>query len=144
MSEEVQPENNTRGTLSGVMIVLFSSLLSTAFFATFFTLAYVKHMPYGRMQAMLLQVTSILFTVVLTQYLSKKIQGDKLKFMQGFLGGWLASLVLAIFINSFYTIFSRITGKELLPKGAFAMVLMLYSAIGIFVSLIFALILKKE
>lgn len=144
MSEEIQSENNTRGVLSGVMIVLFSSLLSTIFFGAFFTLAYVKHMPYGRMQAMLLQVTSILFTVVLTQYLSRKIQGDRLKFMQGFLGGWLASLVLAIFINSFYTIFARITGKELLPKGAFAMVLMLYSAIGIFVSLIFALILKKE
>jgi len=45
----------------------------------------MKKMPYGRFQAMILQVTSILFTVVLTQYLSKKIQGDKLKFMQGFL-----------------------------------------------------------
>ena len=144
MSEEVQAENNTRGLLSGIMIILFSALLSTIFFGGFFTLAYVKHMPYGRMQAMLLQVTSILFTVVLTQYLSRKIQGDKLKFMQGFLGGWLASLVLAIFINSFYTIFSKITGAALLPQGAFAMVLMLYSAIGIFVSLVFALILKKE
>ena len=144
MSEEIQPENNTRGVLSGIMIILFAALLSTIFFGSFFTLAYVKKMPYGRPQAMLLQVTSILFTVVLTQYLSKKIQGDKLKFMQGFLGGWLASLVLAIFINSFYTIFSKITGEQLLPKGAFAMVLMLYSAIGVFVSLVFAFILKKE
>lgn len=144
MNEEVQPENNTRGVLSGIMIILFSSLLSTVFFGAFFTLAYVKKMPYGRPQAMFLQVTSILFTVVLTQYLSKKIQGDKLKFMQGFLGGWLASLVLAIFINSFYTVFSKITGTQLLPKGAFAMVLMLYSAFGIFISLVFAFILKKE
>jgi hypothetical protein len=64
--------------------------------------------------------------------------------MQGFLGGWLASLVLAIFVNSFYTIFSKITGTAVLPKGAFAMVLMLYSAIGVFVSLVFAFILKKE
>lgn len=144
MNEEIQPENNARGVLSGIMIILFASLLSTIFFGAFFTLAYVKKMPYGRPQAMFLQVTSILFTVVLTQYLSKKIQGDKLKFMQGFLGGWLASLVLAIFINSFYTIFSKITGTQLLPKGAFAMVLMLYSAFGIFISLVFAFILKKE
>lgn len=144
MSEDVQQENGARGMVTGVMIILFSSLLSTLFFAGFFTLAYMKKMSYGRPQAMFLQVTSILFTVVLTQYLSKKIQGDKLKFMQGFLGGWLASLVLAIFINSFYTIFSKITGTQLLPKGAFAMVLMLYSAFGIFISLVFAFILKKE
>jgi len=101
-------------------------------------------MPYGRMQAMLSQVTSILFAVFLTQYLSRKIQGDRLKFMQGFLGGWMASLVLAMFVTAFYSIFSSITGTQLLPKGAFAMVLMLYSAIGVFVSLVFAFILKKE
>ena len=144
MSETTSPEGSTRGVMSGIMIILFSALLSTIFFGTFFTLAYLKKMPYGRFQAMILQVTSILFTVVLTQYLSKKIQGDKLKFMQGFLGGWLASLVLAIFVNSFYAIFSKITGTAVLPKGAFAMVLMLYSAIGVFVSLVFAFILKKE
>lgn len=144
MSEEVQEESSARGMLSGIMIILFSSLLSTLFFGAFFTLAYIKKMPYGRMQAMLLQVTSILFTVVLTQYLSKKIQGDKLKFMQGFLGGWLSSLVLSIFVNSFYTLFSKFTGTQVLPKGAFAMVMMLYSFFGIFISLIFAFILKKE
>ena len=144
MSEEVQPENNTRGLLSGIMIILFSALLSTIFFGGFFTLAYVKHMPYGRMQAMLSQVTAILFAVVLTQFLSRKIQGDKLTVMQGFLGGWLASLVLGIFVNTFYTIFQKITGANIVPKGAFAMILMLYSAIGVFVSLVFAFILKKE
>lgn len=144
MSNPMTSDNNPRGTLSGITIILLSALLSTLFFAAFFTLAYVKKMPYGRMQAMLFQVTSILFAVVLTQVLSRKIQGDKLKFMQGFLGGWLASLVLAIFINTFYTIFAKVTGTQLLPKGAFAMILMLYSAIGIFVSLVFAIILKKE
>lgn len=144
MEEQPNTESNIRGTLSGVLIVLLSALMSTVFFAIFFILAYVKQMPYGRMQAMLLQVTSIMFTVILTQYLSKKVQGDKLSLMQGFLGGWLASLVLAIFIISFYTIFSMFTGKQLLPQGAFAMVLMLYSAIGVFVSLVFGLIMKKE
>ena len=139
-------ESNPRGALSGIMIILFSTLLSTLFFAGFFTLAHIKNMPYGRMQAMLSQVTSILFAVFLTQYLSRKIQGDRLKFMQGFLGGWMASLVLAMFVTAFYSIFSSITGTQLLPKGkgAFAMVLMLYSAIGVFVSLVFAFILKKE
>ncbi len=144
MNEPTPQDNNTRGTLTGIMVTLFSALFATLFFAGFFTLAYLRHMPYGRMQAMLSQVTAILFAVVLTQYLSKKIQGDKLKFMQGFLGGWLASLVLAIFVNTFYTLFAKITGTNLVPKGAFAMILMLYSAIGVFVSLVFALILKNE
>jgi len=144
MNQPIPQDNNTRGTMTGIMVTLFSALFATLFFAGFFILAYIKHMPYGRMQAMLSQVTAILFAVVLTQFLSRKIQGDKLTVMQGFLGGWLASLVLGIFVNTFYTIFQEITGANIVPKGAFAMILMLYSAIGVFVSLVFAFILKKE
>lgn len=93
---------------------------------------------------MVLQITSILFAVALTQVLSKKIQGNKLSLMQGFLGGWMASLVLAIFVSTFYSIFSKVTGNQLVPKGALTMLVMLYSGIGIFISLILAIILKKE
>lgn len=139
-----QDSNNTRGVLSGITITLFAALVSTIFFALFFTLAYKKGLPYGPAQAMILQITSIIVTVSITQFLSRKIQGDKLSVMQGFLGGWMSSLVLAIFISTFYNVFSKITGMQLLPKGAFAVVLMLYSGIGIIFSLILAFILKKE
>ncbi len=138
------PPNNTRGVLSGITITLFSALVSALFFAAFFTLAYVKKLPYGRPQAMILQMTSIVVVVGMTQFLSRKIQGNKLSLMQGFLGGWMASLVLAIFISTFYTLFSKATGTQLMPKGAFAIVLMLYSGIGIIFSLLLAIVLKKE
>lgn len=144
MNETPSNNTSTRGILSGILITLFASLLSTIFFAAFFTLAYVKKMPYGRPQAMILQITAILVTSAMTQYLSRKIQGDRLSFMQGFLGGWMSSLVLAFFITAFYSVFSSVTGTPLLPTGAFAQVLMLYSGIGIFISLILALVLKKE
>ncbi len=139
-----QQDNNPRGVVTGIMITLFSVLISTVLFALFFTTAYLKKMPYGRSQALIFQFTSIVIAIGMTQFLSRKIQGNKLSIMQGFLGGWMASLVLAIFICSFYTIFSSITGMQLLPKGAFAKVLMLYSGIGIIISLILAVILKKE
>ena len=71
MNETPSPEGSTRGVMSGIMIILFSALLSTIFFGSFFTLAYLKKMPYGRFQAMILQVTSILFTVVLNIFLKK-------------------------------------------------------------------------
>ena len=139
-----QADSNPRGILSGIMITLFTAFLSTLLFGVFFTLAYIKKMPYGPTQAMILQITSILVTVGLTQFLARKIQGDKLSFFQGFLSGWMSSLILAIFICTFYTVFSKITGMQVLPQGAFAKVLMLYSGIGIFISLILAVILKKE
>ena len=142
MSE--QQDNNPRGVLTGIMITLFSVLISTTFFGIFFTLAYIKKLPYGGMQAIILQVTSIIVAAGITQFLSRMVQGNKLSFMQAFLGGWMASLILAIFICSFYTIFSKITGMQFLPPGAFAKVLMLYSGLGIFISLILAVILKKE
>jgi hypothetical protein len=138
------PDNNPRGVVTGIMITLFAALVSTLFFAVFFTLAYVKKMPYGKPQAMLLQTASILVTVGITQYLSRMIQGNRLSFLQGFLGGWMASLVLAMLISSFYTIFSKFTGQPLLPQGGFAIVLMLYSGLGIFISLILALLFKKD
>ena len=144
MSNEQQSDGNPRGALSGILITLISSLLSTVFFASFFTLAYIKHMPYGRPHAMILQVTANAFAVVHTLYLSRKVQGDKLSYMQGFLGGWTSSLVLALFVSSFYSIFSSITNTPTMPTGGFAMIVMLYSAIGMLFSLISALIFKKD
>ena len=142
MNEQI--ENNPRGVVTGIMITLFAVIVSTVLFGSFFTAAYVKKMAYGNLQAMVLQLTSIVVAIGITQFLSRMIQGNKLSMMQGFLGGWMASLVLAIFICSFYTIFSNITGTQLLPKGAFAKVLMLYSGIGIIISLILAVIFKKD
>lgn len=144
MSEETQQDNSPRGAMSGILITLISALVSTVFFASFFTLAYIKHMPYGRPQAMLLQVTAIAFSVILTLYLSRKVQGDRLSYMQGFLGGWMTSLVLALFVSSFYSIFSSITQTPTMPKGGFAMIVMLYSAIGMLFSLASAIIFKKD
>lgn len=141
---ENQQDNNPRGVVTGIMITLFSVLIATLLFASFFIAAYLQKMPYGNAQALIFQFTSILVAIGMTQFLSRKIQGNKLSMMQGFLGGWMASLMLAIFICSFYTIFSSITGVQLLPKGAFAKVLMLYSGIGMIISLILAVILKKE
>ena len=40
--EEQQSDSNPRGALSGILITLISSLLSTVFFASFFTLAFIK------------------------------------------------------------------------------------------------------
>ncbi len=144
MSNEQPTETNPRGALSGILITLIAALVSTLFFASFFTLAYIKHMPYGRPQAMILQVTAIAFAVVLTLYLSRKVQGDKLSYMQGFLGGWMTSLVLALFVSSFYSIFSSITKTPTMPTGGFAMIVMLYSAIGMLFSLVSAIIFKKD
>lgn len=142
--DEQQPANNARGALSGILITLIAATMSTVFFASFFTLAYVKHMPYGRPQAMILQVISIAFAVVFTLYLSRKVQGDKLTYMQGFLGGWMVSLVLALFVSFFYSVFSSITETQTIPKGGFAMIVMLYSAIGMLFSLVSAIIFKKD
>ncbi|MFN8283096.1 MAG: hypothetical protein U0U67_07755 [Chitinophagales bacterium] len=143
MSEQPS-DSNPRGALSGILITLISAGMATLFFAAFFTLAYIKHMPYGRPQAMILQVTAIAFTVILTLFLSRKVQGDKLSYMQGFLGGWMASLVLALFVSAFYSVFSSITKTPTMPKGGFAMVVMLYSAIGMLFSLAAAMIFKKD
>lgn len=144
--ENNEQDYSPRGVLSGITIALFSAFVSVLFFAAFYSLAYVKKMPFGNMQAVILQTTAILTTVVMYQYLSRKIQGNKLSIMQAFLGGWMASLILALFVITFYSIFQKITKINMVPDGSgvFSSVLMLYSAIGMFISLIFALILKKS
>lgn len=144
MNEEIQQENNTRGVLSGFMIAIFSALFSTLFYSGFSTLVYVKKLPFGGPQAVIVQIVSIVFAVALSQYLARKIQGNKLSIMQALLIGWLTSLMLAMFIASFYTIFSKVTGQHLLPKGAFAMLLLLYNGLGLVWSIIIGVILKKE
>lgn len=144
MSEQLTTENNARGVLSGFMIAIFSALFSTLFYAGFSTLVYVKKMPFGGPQAVIVQIVSIIFAVALSQYLARKIQGDKLSIIQAVLMGWLTSMILAMFIASFYSIFSKITGVQLLSKGAFAMLLLLYNGLGLVWSIIVGVILKKE
>ena len=143
MTEEIQ-ENNPRGVASGFIIAIISALFATVFFASFTTLVYVKSMPFGKPQAVIVQITSIVMAVGLAQFLSRKIQGNKLSMMQALLIGWLSSLILAMFVATFYSIFSKITGQDLLQKGAFAMLLMLYNGLGLVWSIILGVILKKE
>lgn len=143
MIEEIQ-DNNPRGVASGFIIAIISALFATVFFASFTTLVYVKSMPFGKPQAVIVQITSIVMAVGLAQFLSRKIQGDKLTMMQALLIGWLSSLILAMFVATFYSIFSKITGQDLLQKGAFAMLLMLYNGLGLVWSIILGVILKKE
>lgn len=143
MSEQLQ-DNNPRGVASGFVIAIISALFATLFFAAFTTLVYVKQMPFGKPQAVIVQITSIVMAVGLSQFLSRKIQGNKLTMMQALLIGWLTSLILAMFIATFYSIFSKITHQDLLQKGAFAMLLMLYNGLGLVWSIILGVILKKE
>jgi hypothetical protein len=137
-------EPGSRGVLSGILITLLSALVAALFFALFFSLAYYKKMPYGKPQAIILQVTAALVAVGMTQFLSRKIQGDRLSFLQAFLGGWMSSLVLGMFLSFFYNIFFRITEVQVMPEGAFAMILMLFSLLGLFISLLLSFIFKKE
>lgn len=141
-----QPDNQSRGTLSGIAIVLFAALVSTAMYALFFTLAYKKNLPDDqfRFVGVFMQITAAIVSVGLTQFLSRKIQGDRLGFMQAFLGGWMSCLVLGMLISFFYSIFSRITGQDNLPQGAFAAILMLFSFLGLVISLLLSFIFKKE
>lgn len=143
MSEQLQ-DNNPRGVLSGFVIAIISALFSTLFFASFTTLVYVKNMPFGKPQAVIVQIVSVIIAVALAQFLSRKIQGDKLSMMQALLIGWLSSLILGMFIATFYTIFSSFTHQNLMQKGAFAMLLLLYNGLGLVWSIIIGVILKKE
>lgn len=136
--------NNPRGVLSGFMIAIVSALFSTIFFTAFTTLAYVKKMPFGQAQAVFIQILAIVMAVFLSQFLSRKIQGNKLSMMQGLLIGWLSSLMLAMFVASYYTIFSKITGQNIMQKGAFAMLLLLYNGLGLVWSIIIGVFLRKE
>ena len=143
MREELQ-DNNPRGVLSGFVIAIISALFSTVFFAFFTSLVYIKKMPFGKPQAVIVQITSIIIAVILAQFLSRKIQGNKLSMMQALLMGWLTSLILAMFIATFFTIFSRITHQDIMQKGAFAMLLLLYNGLGLIWSIIIGVFLKKE
>ena len=148
MAEDlIEPSNpNSRGALSGIAIILFSALIASGFYALFFSLAYKKNLPADqfRFVAMVLQIAAALVAVAMTQFLSRKIQGDRLNFMQAFLGGWMSALVVGMFISFFYSIFSKITGAENMPQGAFAAILMLFSLLGLFISLLLSFIFKKE
>ncbi len=143
MSEEVQG-SNPRGVLSGFAIAIFSALFSTIFFASFNMLVYVKKMPFGRPQQVIVGIVSVIIAVASAQFLSRKIQGDKLSMLQAVLIGWLSSLILAMFIATFFSIFSSVTHQQLMGKGAFAMLLMLYNGLGLVWSIIIGVILKKE
>jgi hypothetical protein len=141
MSEQTQ-DNNPRGALTGIFIALLSALFAALFYIGFTYLAYIKNKPMAGAQQVIVQVVSAAFAIGLTQFLFRQVQGNKLQFKQGFLGGWMASLMLGIFVAFYYNIFAKHIGNPL-PKIAFAMVLMLYNLLGIIISFIFAFVLKK-
>lgn len=143
MSDQVQ-DNNPRGVASGFAIAIVAALFATLFFSSFTILVYVKKMPFGKPQAVIVQIVSVVIAVFLSQFLSRKIQGNKLSMMQALLIGWLSSLILAMFIATFYSVFSSITHQDLMQKGAFAMLLILYNGLGLVWSIIIGVILKKE
>lgn len=99
---------------------------------------------FGQLQNTVFTVLSVIVAVVLAQLLSRGIQGNRLSFMQAFLSGWMASLILGMFINFFFTIFIQITKMPPLQEGSFARMMMLFSMLGIFTSLILSLITKKN
>lgn len=144
MEPNSNASNNPRGVLSGFMIAIVSALFSTVFYVTFTLLAYTKKMPFGQAQVVVLQIICIIMSVILAQFLARKIQGNKLSMLQALLSGWLTSMMLAIFISSYYTIFSKITGLNIMPKGAFAMLLLLYNGLGLVWSIIIGVFMRKE
>ena len=148
MTEDLinQPDNNSRGFLSGITITLFSAIIAVLFFALFMGVAYTKKMPIEKLYfaRMFLQITAVVVAVGMTQFLSRKIQGDRLGFMQAFLGGWMSSLMLGMLTALFYSIFYRVTELPLMPEGGFAILLIFFSALGLFISLLLSFIFKKE
>lgn len=141
---EQQPDS--RGTLSGIVIALLSAVVATTFYAVFFVLAYHKNLPEAHMRFvdMILQLTGALVTVAMTQFLSRNLQGGRLSFLQAFLGGWMSSLMLGMLISFFYSIFVKVKELPALPEGTFAMKLMLFSLLGLIISLLLSFIFKKE
>lgn len=142
MDEQLQ-DNNPRGAVTGIFIALLAALFSALFFIGFTYLAYIKNKTMVPAQQVIIQVVTASVAIGLTQYLFRQVQGNKLLFKQGFLGGWMSSLMLGIFIAFYNNLFAKHLGNPL-PKIAFAMVLMLYNLLGIIISFIFALILKKN
>ncbi|MDB5227794.1 MAG: hypothetical protein JWN78_1987 [Bacteroidota bacterium] len=141
MNEEQR--DNPRGALSGVFIATISAVVSASFFILFFYMAYTKGKHLGPPQLVILQLTAVLVTVGMTQFLFRQIQGNKLLYRQGFLGGWMSSLILGIFVAFFYNIFSKKSGIAL-PSASFAMVLILYNLLGLIISLILAFVFRKN
>lgn len=141
--DEQQPANNARGALTGIFISLLSALFSALFFIGFTYLAYIKKKQMIPAQQVIVQIMAASLAIGLTQFLFRQVQGNKLLFKQGFLGGWMSSLMLGIFIAFYNNIFANHIGSPL-PKIAFAMVLMLYNLLGIIISFIFALLLRKQ
>lgn len=143
MNQPVQ-DSNPQGVLSGLLIALISSLFSTMFFGAFITLTHIKNIVPKEAQIVFVQIVCVIMCVFLAQFLAKKIQGNKLSFMQALLIGWLTALMLAMFVAAFYTLFTKITGIRTLQNGAFAMLLLLYNGLGIVWSIIIGVFLKKE
>ncbi|MCB0507779.1 MAG: hypothetical protein R2739_02645 [Chitinophagales bacterium] len=143
MENNSLPDNNPRGVLSGLAITIVSALFSTIFYVAFTLLAYYKKMPFSEAKVVFTQIISIVMSVFLALYLARKIQGNKLSLIQGILTGWMASMMLAIFISTYYTIFFKAT-NQFMPEGAFARLLFLYNGIGLIWSIIFAIFLRKE
>jgi H+/Cl- antiporter ClcA len=136
-------EYNPRGTFSGIFIAILSAFVSVIFYALFVYLAYKQQKQMNPPQQVILQVTAAAVAVGMTQFLFRQVQGNKLQFRQGFFGGWMSSLILGIFVISFYSIFSKNIGVSL-PRESFAMVLILYNLLGLIISFIFAFIFKKK
>lgn len=145
MNNEInQSANSAQGMLTGIMITLFAAFIGALGYSIVFSLAYYKGLPFEYVQNMVFTILSIFISVLITQILSRIIQGNKLSFMQAFLGGWMSSLVLGMFISFFYSIFIKITNTQKLPEGTFALRMMLFSMIGIIISVILSIIIKKK
>jgi hypothetical protein len=145
MDNEIQEHSNpAQGMVTGIMITLFASTIATIAYAAVFSLAFYKGKYFGNVQNMGFTILSVFMSVLITQILSRMIQGNKLTFMQAFLGGWMSSLILGMFISFFYSIFIKITKTNALPEGTFALRMMLFSMLGIFISLFLSLIIKKN
>lgn len=143
MEEEIN-QNSAQGMLTGIMVTLFAALIGAIAYGSVFSLAHYTGKDFGSLQNQVFTILSVIVTVAVSQILSRVIQGNKLNFLQAFLSGWMASLILGMFVNFFYSIFIKITKMPPLGEGSFASIMMLYSMLGIFVSLVLSLIIKKS
>jgi hypothetical protein len=142
--EQPTTPSHTQGMLSGIVITLLAAFIAAVAYCTVFTLAHYNGKDFGYEQNVVFSILSVIVAVATAQVLSRVIQGNKLSFMQAFLGGWMASLILGMFINFFYSIFIQYTKLPKLPEGSFAQIMMLFSMLGIITSLILSLITKKN
>lgn len=141
MSDEQKGAN---GFLAGISITLLSALVACLLFAGTFIMANRKGLEYTPFHAQVFQMVAMFVAIAMTQFLSRQIQGNKLSFMQAFLGGWMTNLILAIFIFTFYRIYFTVTKQEGIPEGQFGAMLFLYSGLGLMLSAILAIFFKKS